>query len=176
MRNLRVPFVRVPPLVPIREIEVKTDTTTVTITELDVNRDRAYLLIIIIKNPTGSTSNYYLFVEGDTILTNYYTQYLDCDGTAIGAGRWNMPNIAVVHAGDNALLEVLLTRDVDGYARFTSRINRRPAASIRITIQFGAKTAPVTNITRIDIVSAVTNAIGVGSKILIYAIGGGYEA
>jgi len=155
-----------------RVVEVEADTTQITILGLDILRHHAYMLILNFKNPTGSATEYRLFVEEDLVATNYYRQYLFASGTSVSANRANDSMVHSLLAGGAGIAEVLVMRDVDGVPRFTSTINREDAPTIYMFFTMVAKTAPVSNITRLDIVATVTNSIGAGSKIYLFRMGG----
>jgi len=155
----------------IAEIDVTTDVTTITITGLDILKDKAYVILFTVKNPTGTTSWYNLFVNGDTIETNYYSQRYYADGASVGAARGNVAYCFHCDAGQNAFGEALLVRDPSGYARARSSTCTRDGSSITIFDFAVVKTATVTNITRIDIVATVADAIGTGSKLLLFRVG-----
>jgi len=156
----------------VAEIDVAADTTSMTITGLDINTDKFYLLLFKTKNPTASGSGYCLFVEGDLVTTNYYNQNVYGDGASVGGTRENIPRIIYLPAGERGSCTVWLFRDPDGYPRYFSTIARATGATMILVIRDGSKTATVTNITRIDVQSEVTNAIGAGSKLIIYGASG----
>jgi len=156
----------------VAEVDVAVNTTTITITGLDINTDKFYLLLFKTKNPTATDSHYYLFVEGDLTIANYYNQYIAGSGTTVSAARASGPSIIYVATGERGFCAIWLIRDPDGYPRYYSSITRYPGASITNVSRTGSKTATVINITRIDLQASVADAIGAGSKLIIYGASG----
>jgi len=151
----------------IAEVVPASDVDYVDFTGLDINTDKFYVLFSTIKNPTASDAWYYAFVEGDYTETNYYSQNVNAAGTTVGGQRLNSPQIAGTGTGENCFFVAWITRDPDGYFRYCSINNKRPASSIIVVCRAGAKTATVTNITSIRISASVSGAIGTGSKFIL---------
>lgn len=61
----------------IAEVEVEADTTTVDFPNLNSEVDKVYVMTISLWNPLGFSCNYYLFINGDETLTNYWCQWED---------------------------------------------------------------------------------------------------
>jgi len=149
------------------EVEVTSNCDYVDFTGLDINSDWFYVLYFIVKNPTGSNSAYYIFVEGDYTLTNYYRQNLSVNGTSVAGNRANDPPIGYINANDRGLIKVTMVRDPDGYFRVLSELNRDSSSNIRLGFNMIVKTATVTNITQLRVQAAVSGAIGAGSKFIL---------
>jgi len=125
------------------------------------------LLDITVKNPTTSDCHYYLFVEDDYTTTNYYSQYLQADGTGVSGGRVSTPSIGDTSAGERALISVRMTRDPDGYFRYFSAVNHKTGSVQRIQIRAGSKTAPVVANPSLRLSASVSGGIGAGTKIIL---------
>jgi len=151
----------------IKEVQLTSDVTYVDFDGLDINEDKFYILLLTIKNPTASASDYDLYVEGDYTRTNYYHQLLVADGAAVSASRTNTPTVIYTLAGDRALATIHITRDPDGYFRAFSQADEYTGASVRLVLRAVCKTATVANITRIRVSSYVANAIGADSILLL---------
>lgn len=151
----------------ISEVNVTSDCDYVDFTGLDINSDWFYILFATIKNPTASDCNYYIFVEGDYTLSNYYMQELVVSGTSQNAQRYNFASVAWTTAGDRLLATAVITRDPAGYFRYYSNISRKTGSSHEICIKAGSKTATVSNITQIRISAQQTGGIGAGSKFIL---------
>jgi len=149
------------------EVEVSSDCDYVDFTGLDINRDWEYYLDVVIKNPTGENCGYYLFVEGDYVTTNYYTQSIIGNDTSAVAARTNNPVISYPYAGERSLSNVRITRDPDGYFRYVSVVNRNTGSSQQAAIRIGSKTAPVSNITSLRVSASVSGGIGAGSRFIL---------
>jgi len=152
----------------VAEVEVDSDCTYVDFTGLDGNSAWFYILFGIIKNPTSSNSHYYLFVNGDTTTTNYYRQKWTCNGTATEALRVNYPSVGYATSSNRTFLEIAITKDSDGYFRFNSKENRLTGSDVQLHLHFGCKTATVSNITSLRVQAGATNAIGAGSKFILF--------
>jgi len=149
------------------EVEVASDCDYVDFTGLDINRDWEYYLDVTIKNPSGTKCDYFLFVEGDYTLENYNRQFLRCDGTSVSGVRDVYTSIGFAPPYDRFLSNVRITRDPDGYARFTSICNRYTGSVQHFTIYACSKTAPISNITSLRVSAEVSGAIGAGSKFIL---------
>jgi len=149
------------------EVEVSSDCDYVDFTGLDINKDWEYYLDVTLKNPSEETSVYYIFVEGDYTLGNYYTQYVTVSGTSTSPVRSNTPTIISIPTGERTFFNVRLTRDPDGYFRWLSVINYRTGSDQRLNIRAGSKTAPVSNITSLRISASVSGGIGAGSRFIL---------
>ena len=154
------------------ELEVEEDCDYVDFTNLDINRDWEYYLDVTIKNPTGSTSRYYLFIEGDYTITNYYSQYVYATDTSLSAGRQNYPSVGDLITGERALFNIKIAKDPDGYFRYFVTINFRTGSNQAILLRAGSKTAPVSNITSIRVAAQVSGAIGAGSRFILARVRG----
>jgi len=149
------------------EVEVASDCDYVDFTGLDINRDWEYYLDVIIKNPTGSVSFYYLFVENDYTIANYYIQYILGYGTNLLVSRPNRPEIMALNGGDQSLSNIRIVRDPDGYFRFTVINSKRVGSAVELPLYAGSKTSPVLNITSIRISAEVSGGIGAGSRFIL---------
>jgi len=154
----------------VSEVDVSSDCTYVDFTGLDGNSAWFYKLFATVKNPTGSSTNYFLFVNGDTTETNYYSQCIHGNGTNVTAARYNNPVIVNIAGGDKALCETTITKDNDGYFRYFCSVSRDPASAVKLTIRNGSKTATITNITSLRVQTSVSNAIGAGSKFILFKV------
>jgi len=152
----------------VAEVEVSSDCDYVDFTGLDGNSAWFYVLFATIKNPTASGSAYHLYVNGDTTDTNYYCQYITGNGTNVTPARVNEPIIGYVPAGNRVYDIVNISKDPDGYFRYYVNTNRYSSSSIQVQIQAGVKTATIDNITSLRVQANVSNAIGAGSKFILF--------
>ena len=154
----------------VSEVNVSSNCTYVDFTGLDGNSAWFYRLFASIKNPSGSDSTYYIYVNGDTTNTNYYNQFLQANGTTVNANRQNLPAIGAINSGYGGLFNVSITKDPDGYFRFYSAINRESGSGIKNLSRSGIKTATITNITSLRVQAETSNAIGAGSKLILFKV------
>ena len=151
----------------IKEITVDTDTDTVSFTNLNGLVDSFYMLLATVKNPTTSNANYRIYVEDDTDPANYYHQYFVADSTSVTSDRANNPNAFNVAANERSFICILINIDPDKFFRYFSLANEQTGSTQILAMRAGSKTTTITNITRIDIISTVSSAIGAGSKFVL---------
>jgi len=149
------------------EVEVDADCDYVDFMGLDINRDWEYYLDITLKNSSDSNSSYYIFIEGDYTITNYYSQYRVTEGSNISAGRINKPECSWLTPGDLVFFTLRLTKDNEGYFRYFAVSSRSKTSNVHLTSYSGTKTATVSNITSIRIASEASGGIGAGSKFIL---------
>jgi len=146
--------------------KVKSEKLTVsTNTTLDLTR---FEFIDFISFYNDST--YFIYVNGDTTNANYYNQYLQANGTTVNANRQNLPVIGAINSGYGGLFNITAAKDPDGYFRFYSEINRESGSSIKNLSRSGIKTATITNVTSLRVQASVSNAIGAGSKLILFKV------
>jgi len=149
------------------EVEVTSDCDYVDFTGLDINRDWFYVLQTIIKNSHSSSLGYYIFVNGDTTLTNYYSQYIVGRSTTISAGRYNEPYWSSCSAGSGSFATGFISKGPNGHFVYEVIYKRDIDANLNAYFFVGNKTSPVANITSIRISAGVSGAIGAGSRFIL---------
>jgi len=154
----------------ITEVNVSSDTTYIDFTGLDGNTDWFYMIYGTLKNSAGSASGYEIFVEGDYTSTNYYRQYITASGTSIDGNRMNDSVFDYLASGNVSLFTLVITKDVSGYFRWVCHIGEYSSSNVRLAMISGVKTATITNITQLRIQSSVSNAIGAGSKFVLFKL------
>ena len=159
-------------LCPFRSYSASADVDYVDFTSLDINTHGCYIILAHLTNPTASNSAYYVYVENDYTATNYYSQYTAGNGTTVGAGRLNSSEIGHLLAGSSGTIVLFIMRDPQGYPRFHSFSNQYGATAVQNVYYAGTKTATVTNITSIRIHAGVAGAIGAGSRLMLFRLGG----
>jgi len=143
--------------------------TSITVTGLDLDAAKAYMILFKVTNPTPSNSDYYLYLNNDTTLTNYFVQYGAFNGTAVTADRVNDPRVAWTPAGQEVVILCWMIRDPGGYVRTMIKEIRKDPASLLITVR-GHTWVTKANVTRIDITAAISGAIGIGSNLMIFKV------
>jgi hypothetical protein len=168
-----LPLSAIPPLFqPWKEIVTSSDVKYVDFTGLDVKSHKAYVLIGYIKNNSGSNTYYLWFVEGDYTNSNYNTQILNAAGTTIAASRATNSYIAYASSGANTMFYATIVRDPTGYARCCSFNVFNDASNVALNIFGICKNATVSNITQVRIDSYNNGAIGAGSRLMLFRMGG----
>lgn len=141
--------------------------TQIDFTGLDIKTHKSYQIEVEIINPTASSTSLKFCINGDTTNTNYYTQEIVAGSTSLSAQRSNAPYIGYTLAGKYGYSNGFISL-VNGYLKANIYENRHDATSVNIAQYSIVKTATVTNITQITLISTIANAIGVGSKVRIY--------
>jgi len=143
-------------------------------TGLDINTDKFYIIIATIHNPSPSVAyEYAIFVNGDTTITNYYSQLHYADGATHVVRRDNDPGFCYIGALGDTMVFCLITHDPGGHFRYASLEARENGSIIRSEQKAGAKTATITNITALSIYCIGGAAgIGAGSILQIFKVRG----
>lgn len=144
--------------------------TSIDITNLDINTDKMYLILFFPNNTSASTSGYSLFINNDTTVTNYYRQEFYCTGGTLNSSNNNDALFAHALAGGSSIAIGWLIRDGAGNARCLSHLNHSLTTTLMQQNRFLAKTATVANITQITLTAGIANAIGIGSRLIIYKV------
>lgn len=150
----------------VSEVEVELDTTTVSFTGLDLDAVRFYMLLTLIKTVNGN-SDFAIYFNNDTVATHYYTQGFYAGHTTRSSSRLNKSLWHYNQVNNASLCYGFIGRAPDGYPRWTSMQNTKSPSVIAIEMRFGVLNV-VGNVTRIDITASTANAIGAGSKLLLF--------
>jgi len=149
------------------EVTTTVDSDYVDFTGLDINSHWFYILFFTIENPTATACPYYLFVEGDYTISNYFNQYFYATGSSIGAGRENNPKAMGSAAGSTGYSTVFITRDPLGLFRYSAIITRFAGSNVELVCRSGSRINPVGNITELRIAAEVSGGIGAGSRLVL---------
>lgn len=141
--------------------------TSVTFSGLDGNDAGGYLLLAEVINATSNQIEMYISVNGDTTITNYYSQILLANGTTITTANVNEPRIGRMDASKKSDFDISIKCN-SGYFRYISKSMFGSGSTQRIYTLTGDKTASVTNITALAITSTAANSIAVGSTFRLY--------
>jgi len=150
------------------EFEVTgTALTSINFSGLDINTHKSYRIEIELINPLASSPNIYLFVNGDTTVTNYDSQHT-IFSTSASASRPNSSLLTTMVASQlmKTILNVSIVDDVASY--IVSSLSPTSSTTVNSTSGSGRKTATVANITQLTFTASISNTIGIGSKIRIY--------
>lgn len=142
--------------------------TSIDFSGLDINTHKSYRVEMELINATGTSSQIYCFVNGNTTLSNYNRQYYGADGVSTSAARANDARICDINLSMHTKAVASISI-VNSKAMIISDAvlanNSTTAAAFSYNV-FGLST--ITNITQLTFTSLVASAIGVGSKIRIY--------
>lgn len=142
--------------------------TSIDFTGLDINTHKSYRIEMELINATASGADIYMFANGDTVNTNYYTQALNTSGTVVNVERVNFPRISSMAANQSGLGVVgtiFRHSNTSMTARFNGMYNVGASSDIYDTSWWKSSS---TNITQLTFTASVASSIGVGSKIRIY--------
>ena len=152
----------------IEDKTIASATTSVTFSGLNLTKEDSLLLVSDYQN-NNANAPLYLYANNNQTPSNYYYQYLLADGTSVVGNRTNNPTYTYANANEKAFTIVPIKLTNDGY--FTAQVSENAdygTSGIRLTAEVISSTFTATTITQLDIVSSVANAIGVGSRFILY--------
>lgn len=74
-----------------------------------------FLLILNIKNATGTAGDINVELNGDTTSTNYYSQELQADDTNVGGSRTNDNKVGRMGSSKEVTISLLITMTTDNF-------------------------------------------------------------
>jgi hypothetical protein len=134
---------------------------------LDINTDKFYLLLFMIKNPQVSHSFVYIYREGDYTNTNYYSQYLFAAGTSITAARLNNAHIVYVYSTGEIAGLAMITRTLNGNFLAAATTPRHPGSASEFEQTTLSSANTTANITSLRVAVSAAGAIGAGSILML---------
>jgi len=154
----------------IKDRQLKTaNETRFTVSGLDISIFRVYEIELRLRNNTLSDSNYSLYVNSDETDTNYYNQNMIASGASVTAARTNNAVIGAIPAGMHGVLTGKLWKDIVGNSRGIFHMNVGAPAGVNLLGRAWINSTVVANITQLDIVADIANAISTGSEIIVTA-------
>ena len=142
--------------------------TSMTVSGLDLAADGLYHIELSVKNVAGVTVGIAQYYNGDTTATNYYRQSTLFD-TAENSVQQNDASVLFVSAGRSAVSSGSLCRDVDGYPRAQSTVNRDSGSISAIQSQrFSQVRNNTANVTSITWYANSASSMAVGSYVKVY--------
>lgn len=150
------------------EIIVSSPTTSVSFTGLNISKDDDYMLVSDIYNSSASYYDYNLYVNGNTVATNYYYEWLLSNGTSVTSGRINSSAPFGANATSRGFSLSRLKLTNSGYFTYQTNETRMVGtSSLHDVPTVGTSTFTMSLITSLSIVCA-SSAIGVGSRFTLY--------
>jgi len=159
----------------VAEVVPTANTDIVSITGLDLDADKAYLLILSIKDPTTETVYYRVCVNADYTFTNYYNQRLRVASIEVSAKRENLPCYIGADLGKSTQGHVVITRPAGDKVGFNLVGVRNLTSSIELFLHAAVYNV-VANVTQINIYSygtataGLVSGIGAGSRIMLFKV------
>jgi len=154
----------------IAEIEPTGSVNYVPFENLNGNEDWFYMLYFTAKNMGNSTAKYYLFVNNDTNVSNYYSQGILASADNVTASREEKPIIAHATYEESVFCKMSISKDPFGYLRAFSFASFDAANIVKFEILSVCYSLTIDNITSLTIQSSITNGIGAGSKFILFRI------
>lgn len=153
------------------DITVGTATTSVDITGLNIGKGDEVLLVSSMNNVVANTSEARIFINGNTTVSNYYTQRIYAMSTSRGASRFNSSTAIINDNVDTTLAITTIKLTNSGFFVCQSQNSRKiGTGSLLLDDWYATSTFTVTSITSLKIESSLTNAIGIGSRFQLYKI------
>lgn len=145
--------------------------TSVTFNNLDINTDRRYILEVSVNNQVINT-DYYIFVNNDQVVANYFKTSLSAD---FGASVANSANTAqfmnMSQVGDRFYGQLNIILGDDTLMRCHNQLMRDVFIPNQGTWDSAViHNVATANITRLDVVSSNALAIGIGSFFRLYRV------
>lgn len=147
---------------------ITTAVTSLTFSSLDSDTDGYYFLELSKDNSISCDWN--LHVNGDTTVTNYYSQSLYITGTSVSGVRSNNSNVIFSGTSQTGSYSTVFCNILDN-ARFvyTSYHGRNLGSTVPSLQNYsGNNTTAITNITSLTLTATSSNGIGIGSVIRLY--------
>jgi len=158
----------------IREIEVDKDRTYMDVNNLDLLKDGVYFMVFIPNNITSEEVRYWGLINRDQYLVNYCTSYLEILGGIRQPGYCaDEPCLGLAAGHSSGLIIFTLLLDGTNHARWKTWETSGTQDALMESSRGTYYRKKVLNVTEFSICSNVKNAIGAGSKLLIY---GKYKA
>lgn len=146
---------------------VPTNTTSVAFTGLDLQTHKGYRIEIDYLDGANATYAVSMFANGDTVATNYYSQFTHSDGTVVNSGRANAGSIFAVDANNRSKVGIDVY-GLDTYLLAISLVARGVGAILKTTNYAWSKTATASNLTSLTFMADTTNGIASGTRFRIY--------
>jgi hypothetical protein len=162
----------IPPLLkPYLEVTLVNNADYVDLTDLDINTHKAYYIKATFTNPTTSLADLNLYINGNTA-GSYSGQNMYSNDFTVGGGYRNSAWIGTIGAGDTMTLDLFLVKDPNGRMCGNGLTCMFPGSNLNVVAVSVTSNFTVTNITSIRIAASVSGALGAGSRILLFRLGG----
>jgi len=139
------------------------------VNNLDLNAHKAYLIIFVAVNKSGTSCNYKLYCNGNTSDGYYWNQYLEVDGANIYNSRNNDATIAIAYNDSPVVVVGFMARPQPSRVQMVIIGSREYYASIRI-MHRSWNFETYDNITSIQLYATASGGIGQGSRLMIFKV------
>lgn len=154
------------------DITVSSTTTSVSFTGLNITSDDEYLLVSDIYNSDSSGgATMHILVNGNTTLTNYYSQYAFAESTTVSGARGNNAYYSYTYPLSYCESITHLRLNNSGYFSYNSNMNYRLGSSSTAAMRLvGSSTFTMSSITQITLLSSTASKIMSGSRFRLYKL------
>lgn len=147
--------------------------TSYTFSGLKLNADEEIVLVSDLNNTGATSSNYYVFVNGNSTITNYYMQTMYASSSSTGGSRNNHSAITYVVNGTKNFVNTPMKLTNNGFFEYqSSETVGYGGSSITLSSIYGSSTFTLSQINSLTISASQTNAIGIGSRFQLYKVKG----
>jgi hypothetical protein len=149
----------------VADITTTANATQVDISSLSIGKDSEYLLVSdLVTGASGASLS--LTVNDVTALTSYNVQRIRGNGTTADAERENTARYTFTNS---LVYSHIKLSEIGAYTSQNYELQEQGTSTLRLLNNFVSSTAEnITSITKLNIVSPVTNAIGSGSRFILY--------
>jgi hypothetical protein len=155
----------------VADITTTANATQVDIPNLSIGKDNEYLLVSDLSG-MGTNAQIDLTVNDDVTRTNFYRQVIFGGGSTAAASRANTAFIADVVGNDKALVySHIKLSEIGAYTSQNYVVSQYGTSSVAIVNSFISSTSEaITSITKLNVRANNTNAIGSGSRFILYKL------
>lgn len=152
------------------DIQILEDSTVVDINGLSIDSTDELLLVSNLQNKTATNSNYYLFVNGNTTVSNYFTQGMYINAASRSSSRVTTPIMATQNGGYHGITVTSIKVTDFGYFVADSTHTRNYYQSSVIVMEDYLSTGifSITSIESLRVSATATGAISEGSRFTLY--------
>jgi serine/threonine protein phosphatase PrpC len=157
----------------VADITTTANATQVDISSLSIGKDSEYLLVTDgLNSNTVSTIALSIFPNDLTTEANYYNQFILGDGSTSAAGRGNQARyIAVLPSQRSVGYTHIKLSEIGAYTVQSYNLLTIGTTTPQVQNRFVSSTAEnITSITKLNIVANETNAIGSGTRFILYKL------
>ena len=141
--------------------------TSIDFSGLDINTHKSYRIEFELINPVSNYIQYFIYINGDTTNSNYWSQSAVGSGGYMYPARDNSPTFGFVNANGRIFGNILVSL-CGGIPYLVATNARFTQTNLEVAMHAIAKTVGVANITQLTFTASVANSIAVGSKVRIY--------
>jgi hypothetical protein len=166
----------------IREIVVDKDQTRLDVDDLDILKDGLYFMVFIPNNTSSQSVQYLGLINDDLDPGHYCTSYLEIEsGRRRQSGYYDDEPISGrgdagsassylgrADAGSSSITTFTLLLDGTHHARWKTWASSGTSDNVVVSSRGSHHRQTVKNVTQFSILADINNAIGAGSKLLIY--------